>query len=192
MSLTPEDNTGLANADTYVTLQAYKDYCAARGIDTSELGEGDDPALEQQLRVGFTYVNTYGFYKSTPISNNQAGEFPRVDLSDGMGRIFNVVPQRAKDAQCEAAIAQGQGVPLFENVTRGGQIVSEVVGPISTTYAAGAPAETLFQSVNKLLQPFLRDPASPRQPLPSFNDYVDEGEEDPVFGVGMDDNGDGA
>lgn len=188
MALTPEDNTGLANADSYVTLQAYKDYCAGRGIDTSELGEGDDTALEQQLRIGFTYVNTYGAYKSTPISNDQSGEFPRVDLSDGMGRIFNVVPQRAKDAQCEAAIAQGQGVPLFENSPRGGQIVSETVGPISTTYAPGASPETLFQAVNKLLQPFLRDPNSPRRPIPSFNDYADENAEAPIFSVGMDDN----
>jgi hypothetical protein len=187
MSLTPEDNSGLVNADSYVTLQAFKDYCTARGIDPTELGEGDDASLEQLCRIGFQFVNTYGAYKSLPKNNDQSGEFPRVDLSDGMGRIFNVVPQRVKDAQCEAAIAQGQGVALFENQARGGQIVSETVGPISTTYAQGASPETLFQAVNKLLEPFLRDPACPRRPLPSFNDYADSGQTEPIFSVGMDD-----
>lgn len=186
MSLTPEDNTGLANADTYQTLAGFKLYCASRGIDVTVLslggGTGDDTTLENLLRVGFQYVNTQWTYKSTPINNDQAGEFPRVDLSDGMGRVFNVVPQRVKDAQCEAAIAQGQGYNLFAVADRGGKIASEAVGPISTSYQADAPPDTFFQAVTRLLCVFARDPNNPRRPLPSFNDY----DTDPVFSIGMD------
>jgi hypothetical protein len=188
MALTPEDNTGLANADSYVSLTTFKAYCTNRGIDYTLLGDGDDVALEHLARIAFTYVNVQGPWKSVPLSNDQAGEFPRIDLSDGMGRTFNTVPQRVKDAQCEAMITQGQGNDLFVTATRGGQVVSESVGPISTTYAQGATPETFFQSISRLLAPFQRDPNNPRRPLPVFNDYVADGNPDPVFSVGMDDN----
>lgn len=189
MPLTPEDNTGLANADSYLDLATFQAYCAARGIDSTSLvlngDSGTDTVLEGLLRIGFAYVNTeFAPYKSAPISNDQAGEFPRVDLSDGMGRVFNTVPQRVKDAQCEAAITQGSGFALFAVADRGGQIASESVGPISTTYQAGAPPEAFVQSVRRLLQPFQRDGNNPRRPLPSFNDYGT----DPIFSVGMDDD----
>lgn len=192
MALTPEDNTGLATADSYVDLATFKLYCAARGIDPTALvlagDSGTDTVLENLCRIGFQYVNTeFEPYKSFPINNNQAGEFPRINLSDGAGRVFNVVPQRVKDAQCEAAIAQGQGNDLFAVATRGGAIASETVGPISTSYRADAPPETYFQAVKRLLQPFMRDPNNPRRPLPVYNDF---GGSDPVFSVGMDNNPD--
>lgn len=184
MPLTPEDNTGLANADSYVTQAAFVTYCTDRGRDVSDFSADEQ---DQALRRAFTYVNAQWPYKSVPKVNEQAGEFPRVDLSDGMGRVFNVVPQRVKDAQCEAAYIDLTEGPLFENVDRGGQIVSETVGPISTTYAAGAPAAKLLQVVERLLSPFVRT-AEPRRPLANFNDYSAEGTEDPIFSVGMDDN----
>lgn len=179
--LTPEDNTGLANADSYVDLATFAAFCGARG---KSLAGHDDAAQEVALRKAFTYVNAVHAYKSVPVSNDQAGEFPRVDLSDGMGRVFNVVPHRVKEAQMEAAhVALTED--LFQNLDRGGRVVSESVGPISTTYAADAPAEKLFSAVAHLLKPFVRDPSAPRLPLPSFNDY---GGSEPQFSVGADDN----
>lgn len=198
MTLTVEDNTGLSNADSYLPLADFKTYCTLRGVDYSLLvlgdGTGDDTTLENLLRVGFAYINNNWVYKSWPTSNLQAGEFPRQQLSDGAGRIFNnIVPQRVKDAQCEAAIARGQGTDLFVVAARGGMVVDESVGPIRTTYAPTAPAENLFQSVSRMIGVFVKDPNSPRRMLPYFNDYggpdVDPG---PQFSVGMDDNTDGS
>lgn len=186
MALIVEDNTGRSDAESYVTQAVFAAYCSSRGRDLSDFIADDQ---EQALRRAFTYVNTQGPYKSTPKVNDQAGEFPRVDLSDGSGRVFNVVPQRVKDAQCEAAYIDLTEGPLYENFDRGGQIVSETVGPISTTYAAGAPAEKKLTVVERLLAAFLRDPNNPRRPLANFNDYSGTDDRpDPIFSVGMDDN----
>lgn len=181
MALVVEDNTGLATAESYITQADFAAYCAARGREADNWTVEDQ---EQALRRAFLYINTNWRYKAAPVSNDQAGEFPRVNLSDGMGRVFGVVPQRVKDAQCEAAWIDLSEGPLFENLARGGMVQSESVGPISTTYAAGAPAEKLLQSVMRLVQPFVRDASRPRRPLPQFN--PDTGTA--IFSIGMDDN----
>lgn len=182
MALEVEDGTGKANADSYVTVVEYRAYAAARGIEDVE--DRTDDEAEQDLRKGFDYVNSFAKWKSAPVSNDQSGEFPRTDLSDGMGRVTSLVPKRVKDAQCEAAILAGGGIDLFVVAERGGQVQSESVGPISTSYFQGAPPETFFQAIDRLLCVFARDPDCPRRPLPSFNDF----DTDPVFSIGMDDN----
>lgn len=186
MALQVEDGTGLANAESYVSVAAFRSYAALRGIDVTGL---TDEECEQALRKAFTYVNAWAKWKSAPVSQAQAGEFPRTALSDGMGRVTSVVPPRVKDAQCEAAILSGGNVDLFVTADRGGQVQSEAVGPISTTYFAGAPPGTYFEAVERLLLPFKRN-AADLQPEPSWNDYAAEGRQDPIFGVGMDDNPD--
>lgn len=181
MPLTPEDDTGLANADSYVTVADHRTYAADRGI---ELVRDADTEIEEDLRKAFDYVNSAGPWKAEPLQQTQAGEFPRVDLSDGMGRTWNTVPPQVKQAQHEAAILAGAGVDLFVVAERGGQVQSESVGPISTSYFQGASPDTYFQSIERLLCRFRKSKDSPRRPLPSFNNY----DTDPVFSVGMDDN----
>lgn len=184
MALTVEDNTGLSNADSYVTLQEFKDYASLRGIESVE--DLTDSEAETKIRQGFDYVNSRYGYTSVPLDNDQAGEFPRVDLSDGMGRIFNVVPNRVKQAQCAAAIAAIDGA-LFTVADRGGKVKSESVGPISVTYEDGAPVDKTISEVDRLLRPFIKSDAEPRRMVPYFNDTISD-EEDPIFEVGMDDN----
>jgi hypothetical protein len=180
VALVVENNTGLANADSYVSLVEFQAWFAARGLEV----DLTDAEQEAKLRLAFDYVNANWAYKSSPVSNDQAGEFPRVDLSDGSGRVTSNVPKRVKDAQCYAAF-YGATEDLFVVAERGGQVASEAVGPISTSYFAGAPAATLFAAVEKMLACFVKDGAAPRRPEPQFNDYDDT---DPVFSVGMDDN----
>lgn len=187
MALTVENDTGLSNADSYVSLVDYRAYAAARGIEGP--ADATDDECEQHLRKAFDYINAQWRYKSAPKNNDQAGEFPRIDLSDGRGRTFNTVPKRVKDAQCEAAILVGGGVDLFVTAERGGAVQSESIGPISTTYFQGASPDTYFQAVQRLLQPFVKDDGCPEMPLPLFNDYSGATDRpDPVFRVGMDDH----
>jgi hypothetical protein len=182
VTLIVENNTGLATADSYGTVAELRTYATNRGIEGP--ADATDDECEIALRKGFDYVNTRWRYKATPISNDQAGEFPRLQLSDGMGRLFDTVPARVKSAQFEAAILSLGGVDLYQNLDRGGQVQSETVGPLSTTYFAGAPAAQLFEAIENFLKPFVKCDGEPYSPRPFFNDPAT----DPVFSVGMDDN----
>ena len=184
MALIVEDNTGKADAESYVTVSEFRAYAAKRGIEA--VTDLSDDEAEQKLRVAFDYINSQWAYSSVPKSGDQAGEFPRVDLSDGMGRIFNVVPPRVKQAQCAAAVEAING-PLFATADRGGRVKSESVGPISVTYEDGAPVGKVISEVERLLFPFINDPKNPRRAAPFFN-QTNNDPEMPVFSVGMDDD----
>jgi hypothetical protein len=184
MALTVEDNTGLAAADSYVSVAEFRAYATNRGIEA--VGDLSDDEAEQKLRQGFDYVNSQWRYTSVPKTNDQAGEFPRVDLSDGMGRVFNTVPNRVKQAQCAAAIEAISG-PLFVTAERGGKVKSESVGPISVTYEDGAPVGKTISEVERLLAPFIKSDAEPRRMVPFYN-ATNNDPEKPVFSVGMDDD----
>ncbi len=181
MALIVEDNTGLANAQTYVSVDDFNNYCIALLRDTSSF---DESAAEAALMSAFQFINTNWVYKSFPVNNDQAGEFPRTDLSDGAGRIFNTVPQRVKDAQCELGwVALTEA--LFQNLDRGGMITHEAVGHIQTTYAPGAPGQKQFTAAMRLVEVFARDPNKPRRPLPFAGG---PNQHQPIFDVGMMDN----
>jgi hypothetical protein len=184
MALVVENNTGMANADSYVSVADFRAYATNRGIET--VGDLSDDEAEQKLRQGFDYVNSQWGYTSIPKSNDQAGEFPRVDLSDGMGRIFNSVPNRVKQAQCAAAIEAISGA-LFTTADRGGKVKSESVGPISVTYEDGAPIGKTISEVERLLMPFIKRDSDPRRMVPFFNQSNND-PENPIFSVGMDDS----
>jgi hypothetical protein len=192
MALIVEDDTGLTTAESYASVVALQDYCTARGIE--DVSNFTETELEAKLRLGFDFINMgcgMGWrYKSVPLVNEQAGEFPRDELSDGRGRTFSVVPKRVKDANCEAAIAlfSTETTTLLEDLDRGGKIKSESIGPISVTYADDAPVQKLFSKVTALVAPFVKRDDCPEEPLPSYNDYAAEEQEDPLFSVGMDDN----
>lgn len=182
MALTVENNSGLSNADSYVSVAEFRSYATARGIEA--VGDLTDDEAEQKLRSGFDYVNSQWAYKSAPKSNDQAGEFPRIDLSDGMGRVFNVVPPRVKQAQMAAAVEAISG-SLFVTADRGGRVKSESIGPISVTYEDGAPVGKVISEVERLLRPFVKGETEVN-PAPYFNQSNND-PATPIFGVGMDD-----
>ena len=48
------------------------------------------------------------------------------------------------------------------DLDRGGKVISETVGPISTTYSSGAPAGTRFEMIESILRGCLNGGASVR------------------------------
>lgn len=182
MALEVEDGTGKTNADSYVSLDEFRAWATGRGLD--DAATEDDTTTEAAARKAFDKVNGAKRWKSVPKVNEQSGEFPRIDLSDGMGRIWNTVPTQVKTAQCEYMVLAMAGTDLNVVAERGGQVASEAVGPISTSYFQGAPPETFFEAAERLLCRFARDAYCPEEPLANFN----EPDTDPVFSVGMDDN----
>lgn len=181
MALIVEDGTGLVDAEAYLSVAAFRTFCGKFGYD---LGAATDTELEIKLRLGAEFVDSEFRYKGVRLVSEQAREFPRSGLVDWSGIEVAGVPQRVIKANAELAFKAISG-PLYEDLDRGGQIVSESVGPISTTYAAGAPVGTVRQFATKLLAQYVRteddDTGGP------FYQTSDAS----LFGIGMHDNPDG-
>lgn len=178
MTLTVETGTGDALADSYVTLAAFKTMCAAIGYD---LGAATDPVLETSIRNGFDYINTKWRYKGFRMTVGQAGEFPRSDLMDWSAFTITGVPAKVIRANVELGF-KGLSTNLYTDADRGGQVVSESVGPISVTYAAGAPAGVVFQAAQGFLAQYIRGDDDMMNPV-----FFDEGAaaQSPAFDKGM-------
>lgn len=157
MALTVEDGTGVAGANSYVTLAEARSYATDRGLSLP----ADDAALSVLLVKAWEYIDMEprGLYKGdktylTP----ETAKWPRTGvIVDRVEYDAAVVPGAIKKAQIQAAVDIQTTDPT--PVLAGNQIKREKVDVLETEYAidykAGQKAPTLTK-VDMLLQPFLR------------------------------------
>lgn len=166
---------GAADADSYVTVQEFTDYCGARGIvfPASPLA-----AVETWLRRGTAYLdNQYRErWKGYRTDQAQALAWPRIGSggdhrwrfpgqtfavygvidSDGFEIPTNVIPTQIKNATIEAALLVKDGVTLEPRLERGGAIksISKGVGPLSksVTYMDSASAVDRYTVIEGFLR----------------------------------------
>lgn len=176
MAIIVEDGTGKTDAESYLSVAEFRAYCAGRNIDVSAVA---DSAIEGWARDAASYIDSEWLFKGTIAFQVQAMEFPRAGL-EWSGRSVVGIPKRLKDAQAALILVLRSGVPLRSTQARGGAIISESVGPISVTYADGAPAGNVYDNAAKLLAPYTKTAATIR-PVPRFT----EPEAPPAFSLGM-------
>jgi hypothetical protein len=153
MALIVEDGSGMANAESYLSVADFTAYCTARGLTFTADTEA---VTEQKLRIATGYIDTVRRYKGSRITAAQALEFPRDGLTDWGGLAITGVPARVKNACAELAY-KAFTENLYVDLDRGGMVSSQSVGPISVSYAEGAPAGKSFTAAIKLLEPYFRD-----------------------------------
>lgn len=176
MALIVEDGTGKQDAESYLSVAEFRAYCTGRNIDVSAVA---DSAIEGWAREAASYIDSEWLFKGTIAFPVQAMEFPRSGLQ-WSGRDVIGIPKRLKDAQAGLILILRTGVSLRTVQARGGAIISESVGPISVTYADGAPAGNVYDDAAKLLAPYTKTAGSVR-PVPRFI----EPEAAPAFSLGM-------
>lgn len=160
MTIIVEDGTGRADAESYLTVAAFKAYCDGRGLSYD--GQSDT-VIEQKLRIATGYIDTVKRYKGERLSAAQSLEFPRANLTDWGGLEVSGVPARVKQACAELA-QKAFTENLYADLDRGGMVTSQSVGPISVSYAEGAPAGKSFTVAMKLLEPYFRSGDTIGQP----------------------------
>jgi len=143
MSLIVEDGTGVADAQSGVSVANADAYFSARGITA---WTGSVPAKEVALISGTEYaeIKWRGKLKGKlQFPDTQALSFPRVNICDEEGRAITGVPKDWKAAICEYALISLTQVLMPNPVADdSGRIVieeSEGVGPLTETkkYQAG-------------------------------------------------------
>lgn len=183
MALIVENGTGLADAESYITVAELKSFCTSRGYS---LAGSSDTVLEQRLRQAATYIDTILRYKGSKLSSGQALEFPRESLTDDAGLAVAGVPRRVKQAAGELAY-KALAEALYQDLERGGKVVSESVGPISTTYADDAPGGKVWTLAHNLLAPYVRGNKDRNGPV-FASAALPATEGGTYFGLGMHDN----
>lgn len=184
MPLTVENGTGLAEADSYTSLNYGTAYAENRGW--ADYLATTEAAREKAHREAFAYINTIARYRGTRLTADQAGEFPRNELVDWSGFTVTGVPTKVKHAEMELA-RKALSESLYVDLDRGGMVSAESVGPISVSYQPGAPVGKMFRAAMMLLEPYVRDKAQLHAIANSGAATVPES---PVFEIGMHDGGD--
>ena len=157
MSLIVEDGTGKNNADAYVALAECDAYHVNLGNSDWEIDEEDSANVakrENAIKKATAFIDMRygGRFKGVRSTAEQALLFPRYGISDNDGYVLENVPTAVKRATCEAALKLFLGTDLMPDLDRGGKVISETVGPISTTYSSGAPAGTKYEMIENLLR----------------------------------------
>lgn len=156
-----EDGTGVPNADSYVTVAEADAYVTARGLGLSWLAL-DDAAKQAYLVRAVDYMAAAyrGRWKGYRRATLQGLDWPRqgvmlTDLPYGALVQYNTIPEEVKRAQIELALRQMTRAdnPLMQDLERG--VLSETVGPLSTTYDTHSPQQTRYAQVDNMLAPYL-------------------------------------
>ncbi|MEM7444295.1 MAG: DnaT-like ssDNA-binding protein [Pseudomonadota bacterium] len=153
MALIVEDGTGVAGADSYLSVADADAHHADRG---NAGWTGDVAAKEAALRKATDYLGqVYRLrWLGARVDDGQALDWPRTGF-DAIGS--DVVPGEVRRAAAELAL-MALGADLNPPLERGGRVTREKVGPIETEFADGAPGRTRYPAIDGLLAPLLARP----------------------------------
>lgn len=149
--LTVEDGTVVSGADTYISLEAADLYHVNRGnTDWS----GTDAERARAMRRGLQFIEGrfLGRLKGTKSTSGQAPQWPRDNMTDEDGNEVgaDTIPQRVKDAQCEAA----RLVPYTQEVTIPSAIKSLKAGSVAVEFATASEERGILDLVDELMRPY--------------------------------------
>lgn len=148
-TFTPEDESGLADANSYNTVVYLTDYLTLRGIDCC-----DDVQATQEanLVIASDYLTMVydGKLIGEKLVATQALLFPRVVDE------VTIYPSAMQNSVCELAIRSfnNKGVLLADSNKR---VISEKVDVIERKYANYGQDETMYDIVYNLMKPYLLD-----------------------------------
>lgn len=159
MALTVEDGTGLANAESYISVTDADTYHTNRG---NTGWTGADSVKEAALRKATDYmIQVYRLrWKGAPINDTMALDWPREEVPKaGMNEAYfwpeDEVPLRVTYACAELAL-RALSADLAPDITR--LTKREKVDVIEVEYFEGQPATDVYQAVDKMLAEFLNGP----------------------------------
>lgn len=164
MAIVVEDGSGLANADSYISVADADTYHAAQG-NPSTWSTSDTEEKEAALRVATAYLdNRFGLrWAGRRINQTMALAWPRYEVVDRDGWTVSstAVPTGIKNATAYVALKVREGDTLVPDVDAGTDAVAESVTvgsiSISSTYS-GAPTTAPYYPTVDLM---LRDLAYP-------------------------------
>lgn len=160
MTLIVEDGSGLANAESYISVADTDDYNTKYVGNAGWTAETDVAVKEAALRRATQWLdNEYGNkWKGRRINEAMSLDWPRYEVYDRDGYYIDsdAVPNGVREATAEMAIKIHGGEDPMPDQTDPGTIKSEMVrvGPITEDieYMGGKSQSTWFKKIDALLQ----------------------------------------
>jgi len=163
MALTVEDGTGLAGADSYVSLSDADQYALDHG-NPSTWSLLTESQKEEKLRLAAQGLDLeyFGRWLGTRKETTQALEWPRSEVEDEDGNAVDddSVPSRIQDAQVELALEFATGKSIHASQSDRSRIKSERkrldVLETETEYLGGKAQSSVasFPKVDRLVARF--------------------------------------
>ncbi len=131
MTLIIETGSGLPDAESFATAAELVDYAVKFG----KAVPADEPSQEALLRRAALQMGAIP-WRGSALSREQALAWPRYNVRrNGWELDSRTIPPQVKAGQLALA-AEIHADDLVDPDTKVGAIVSETVGPLSTTYAS--------------------------------------------------------
>ena len=162
MTIIVEDGTGLANAESYVSVADANTYHSKIGNDA--WADLDTSVKEQLLRKATDYmVAQYRLqYAGYRRYSTQSLDWPRlyVPLIDSLSANvfpqyvdFDIVPVTVKNACAELALKAYTAI-LMQDLTQG--VIREKVDVIEVEYDKFSPQQTRYEQIDAMLSVFFK------------------------------------
>lgn len=150
MSLVVEDGTGVADAESYISVADADAYFAARG--NAAWAGLDETSKEAALRKGCDYLESFYKWKGMRATATQTLSWPRkCVVVDGVAVPSDSVPSAVSRANAELALRASSGDLAADE---GSQVTRETVGPITVEYAQGARQNPRYAGVDAMLSAY--------------------------------------
>lgn len=155
MTLIVEDGSGMATAESYISVADADTYIAAyKGADSTWDG-ATEGAKEIAARQATQYLDGAYHYQGVPETSTQALEWPRSYAYDERGYAYDGLPTKLVNATAEVMFLIVTGETITENVSKTAQTKREKVGDIEVEYVDGATLQPAYPAVNRLLSDLL-------------------------------------
>jgi hypothetical protein len=129
IELVQEDGTIVDDANTYVTLDAFRAYALKRGKTLSD----DDDTVAAQLIRAADYIELYApEFVGTKADLLQALCWPRAGVSSPLEAVF--LPVEVIRAQCEIGLAVAAGLDPMPVRSAGARVTKRKIGELEFDY----------------------------------------------------------
>lgn len=161
MALIVETGTGLANAESYVSVAAANAYHAKRANTAWDALEPEIKEMALRRATEYIEIMFHGRWKGLPSTSTQALHWPRAwvypDPAVLAALPSDKIPAMLANACAELATrATDPASPLLTDEDP--QVVaSEAVGPISVAYASSGTRQIRYTIVERMLAQLLDD-----------------------------------
>uniref|UniRef100_A0A6M3LK78 Putative structural protein n=1 Tax=viral metagenome TaxID=1070528 RepID=A0A6M3LK78_9ZZZZ len=155
MSIVVEDGTGLATAESYISVADASTYFTARGNTTWD-AIATDALREAYLRQATEYmISTYRRrWQGVRLDEDQALDWPRDGVVVDSWEVDNDSVPTIIERACAELALKASSAELQPDLTQG--VLSEQVGVIKVEYDRNSPQATRFKAIEAMLAPFLK------------------------------------
>jgi len=135
ITITVEDGSNVADANSFVTIAEVRTYAEARG---AVLPVADDELAVMLIKACDYLEAQANRYQGEIAYEDQPLQWPRIDVYISGSEIAfpsNAIPKQLKSAQSTLVLAINEGVDIMPNYSAADFVTEETVGPITTKYA---------------------------------------------------------